>query len=263
MYAEMHKYPRTHHIEGSRLQPGDEDLDSVRFREIKGKHLVVEEKMDGANAGISFGPDGELRLQSRGHYLTGGARERQFHLFKQWASCIAPMLWEVIGTRYVVYGEWLYAKHTMYYDMLPHYFMEFDILDLETGHFLSTPERMGMLDGLPIVSVAVLHQGKVKSAKLFHDWIETSLFVSPGRDEHFREECEQRKLNLERSWKGTDRSTDMEGLYIKHEEDGIVKGRYKFVRASFLTAITQSEEHWLDRPIIPNRLAPDVNIFQF
>lgn len=61
-------------LEGSRLQPGDEDLEQVPFERVRGRHLVVEEKLDGANAGISFGPDGELRLQSRGHYLTGGPR---------------------------------------------------------------------------------------------------------------------------------------------------------------------------------------------
>ena len=43
----MIKYPRTQHIEGSRLQKGDEDLDGVRFRDLKGQHLVVEEKIDG------------------------------------------------------------------------------------------------------------------------------------------------------------------------------------------------------------------------
>ena len=44
----MRKYPRTHHLEGSRRQPGDEDLDSVPFRALIGRHLVVEEKVDGA-----------------------------------------------------------------------------------------------------------------------------------------------------------------------------------------------------------------------
>lgn len=55
----MYKYPRTPHIEGSRLQPGDEDLDSVPFSAICAKHsaegiasqyVAVEEKVDGANS---------------------------------------------------------------------------------------------------------------------------------------------------------------------------------------------------------------------
>jgi hypothetical protein len=40
----MYKYPRTPHIEGSRLQPGDEDLDSVPFSSIASQYVAVEEK---------------------------------------------------------------------------------------------------------------------------------------------------------------------------------------------------------------------------
>jgi hypothetical protein len=50
---QIHKYPRTPHIEGSGLQTGDEDLEVVRFSALAGKQLVIEEKMDGANCGIS------------------------------------------------------------------------------------------------------------------------------------------------------------------------------------------------------------------
>jgi hypothetical protein len=76
----LHKYPRTRHVEGSRLQPGDEDLDAVPFAELAGRHLVCEEKLDGANAGLSFDAGGRLWLQSRGHFLTGGVREKHFDL---------------------------------------------------------------------------------------------------------------------------------------------------------------------------------------
>ena len=66
----IQKYPRTQHIEGSRPQPGDEDLKSVPFATLAGRYLVVEEKLDGANAGICFDEAGQLRLQSRGHFNT-------------------------------------------------------------------------------------------------------------------------------------------------------------------------------------------------
>lgn len=68
MMEELYKYPRTRHLEGSRKQAGDEDLNYVRFRDIRGKYLVLEEKIDGANCGISFGEDGRMYLQSRGHF---------------------------------------------------------------------------------------------------------------------------------------------------------------------------------------------------
>ena len=37
------KYPRTPHLQGSRLQAGDEDLSQVSFDSILGKNIVIEE----------------------------------------------------------------------------------------------------------------------------------------------------------------------------------------------------------------------------
>ena len=54
------KYPRTPHIQGSRLQPGDEDLSQIQFKAIAGRHVVLEEKIDGANSAISFTEDGDV-----------------------------------------------------------------------------------------------------------------------------------------------------------------------------------------------------------
>ena len=115
---QIYKYPRTRHLEGSRKQSGDEDLKSIPFCEIEGKYLVLEEKVDGANCGISFGSDGKMYLQSRGHFLNGGYGERQFDLFKLWAGCFEAQLHQLLGNRYIMYGEWLYAKHTVFYDNL-------------------------------------------------------------------------------------------------------------------------------------------------
>ena len=258
---QISKYPRTHHIQGSRLQAGDEDLQDISFSTIAGCNLVVEEKVDGANCGVSFSDNGELLLQSRGHYLTGGYRERHFNLFKQWANAHASSMYEVLGTRYVMYGEWLYAKHTIFYNALPHYFMEFDILDRETGEFLDTPTRQNMLRHLPVVSVRVLHEGILQNLDQLKGFVGDSAFIDPGHLGEMQSYCEANKLNPDRALKETDSSNQMEGLYIKHEENGVVKGRYKWVRWSFLSAVFAAEGHWLNRPIIPNRLQEGVELF--
>ena len=148
----IYKYPRTRHIEGSRKQSGDEDLKSVAFDEVRGRYLVLEEKVDGANCGISFGADGRMYLQSRGHFLNGGYGERQFDLFKMWAGCFEERLRQLLGKRYIMYGEWLYAKHTVFYDSLPHYFMEFDIFDKEEEKFFSTRKRREFLREASFIS---------------------------------------------------------------------------------------------------------------
>jgi hypothetical protein len=245
------KYPRTPHLAGSRLQPGDEDLSQVPFAEVQGRHLVVEEKLDGANAAISFTGDGKLRLQSRGHFLSGGPRERQFAPLKSWANLVAPLLWPILGARFVLYGEWLYAKHTVFYDALPHYFCEFDILDREDGTFLDTPSRQAMLAGTPVVSVPVLRSGAFATIGELTGLIAPSTVRTPAWRESLSAAAAKAGVRVP----PTDPSDDMEGLYVKAESDGRVTGRYKWVRAGFSQAILESGEHWADRPIVPNGLA--------
>ncbi len=258
---ELFKYPRTPHIEGSRLQPGDEDLDAVAFDAIAGRSVVIEEKVDGANAGISFSPEGELFLQSRGHFLTGGGREKHFALFKRWAASHSERLWSILGNRYTLYGEWLYAKHTIFYDALPHYFLEFDLRDRETGIFLSTPQRQALLSGSPVLSVPILFSGKLEKSAQLGQCMGASRFISPNHRENLRAASESLGLREELTLKQTDPQANMEGIYIKIEEDGKVVERYKVVRASFLAAVDQSGSHWLNRPILPNQLLAHVDLF--
>ncbi len=259
--SRLYKYPRTHHLEGSRLQAGDEDLDAMPFKKIKGRFIVVEEKLDGANSGISFSADGDLLLQSRGHFLDGGGRERQFNLFKTWANAHKQALWNLLGSRYVLYGEWLYAKHTIFYDALPHYFLEFDILDTEDGSFLSTARREEMLAASPVVSVPVLWCGAAKSLTHLQSLIAPSLYKSPTWRGNLRQVIEMRGQNVELVQIQTGNSDLAEGLYIKVEEEGRVVERYKYIRASFLQTVFDSGSHWMDRPILPNQLRDGGNLF--
>jgi hypothetical protein len=259
------------HLRGSRLQEGDHDLEQVDLADLSGGALVWEEKVDGANAAFSFTAQGIPQLQSRGHILQGGAREGQFSLFKAWVETHQDAFRRAISMRYIVFGEWCYAKHTVFYDRLPHYFLEFDVFDREMGRFLSTPARRRLLAGLPIVPVPVVHEGAVpgavpgKGAKRGAASIRALIKHSLFKSEHWRE-----SLDVAASGSGqdparvrieTDDSDLAEGLYLKHEDGDRVIGRYKFVRADFLQAIASSGTHWQDRPVIPNGLAPGVDLF--
>jgi hypothetical protein len=258
----LYKYPRTQHIEGSGLQPGDEDLGVVPFRALAGRYLVVEEKMDGANSAISFTRQGKLLLQSRGHYLTGGPRERHFALFKAWAGRYTTSLWELLGDRYIMYGEWLYARHTIFYTDLPHYFLEFDILDTHTGHFLDTPRRQALLAMTPCIqSVRVLHAGTVTTNTDLIGMAGLSAFISADHLERLQQQCARLEIDSAVAVRETDPTMLMEGLYIKAEEEGNVTKRYKYVRAGFLQTVLDAGNHWLDRPIIPNLLRPGAELF--
>jgi hypothetical protein len=258
----IYKYPRTRHIEGSGIQAGDDDLQIARWSELAGKNLVVEEKIDGANCGISFDPSARLRLQSRGHYLIGGPRERQFELLKSWAARYAAELWALLGYRYVLYGEWCYGKHSIFYSDLPHYLLEFDLYDIEGAVFLSTGRRRDLLRHAPFISsVRVLHEGPLASLAALRALIGRSAFIAPDHRAQLREAALAAGLDAAQALRETDPSGLMEGVYVKVEENGVVTGRYKFIRAGFLQTVLDSGSHWMDRPLLPNRLRADVSLW--
>ena len=256
--SELIKYPRTPHLKGSKLQPGDEDLSQISPSKILGKYIVIEEKVDGANTAISFDENGELLLQNRGHYLTGGYRERHYNLFKNWAIAHQDELFGILGTKYIMYGEWLYAKHTVYYDALPHYFLEFDIYDRESNVFLDTEKRHEMLKNSCVVSVPVLNAGVYKNIKDVLSCLGDSNYKTHDCLLNLQKEAIKQGYDLDKALAETDNSMLMEGIYIKVEENGIVVDRMKYVRYSFTQAISETSTHWIDRTIIPNKLTVDI-----
>ena len=106
----------------------------------------------------------------------------------------------------------------------------------------------------------LMFSGKLKSYKQMTSLLGPSAFISGKHIESLKSQAAKLGLSEEKVLKETDQSRLMEGLYIKVEEDGVVKERYKFVRKGFLTAVVESESHWLSRPIVPNMLADGVDI---
>lgn len=256
----IRKYPRTRHLAGSRHGQGD-DLEDVDFASIADTYLVVEEKMDGANAAISFTADRELLLQSRGHYLDGGPRERHFAGLKAWAVAHQHVLWAALGDRFICYGEWCYAKHTVFYDRLPHHFLEFDVLDTTSSTFLSTEARSALLAHTPVVSVPVLAHGSFSTSAELTGLVAPSLYKSSSWPANLRVAAGVAGADVEMTVAQTDPSPLAEGLYVKQERNGIVVDRFKWVRSEFLQTLAASDSHWQSRPIVANGLAPGVEIY--
>jgi hypothetical protein len=256
------RHPRTAHLAGSRPQAGDSAHDPLPLAALEGRHVVIEEKLDGAHAGLSFSEDGDLLLQSRGRYLTGGFGERQFNPMKIWALAHERRLIERLEDRYVMTGEWAYAKRSVWYDRLPHYFNEFDIFDRATGQFLSTPRRHALLAGSPVLSVPVLYAGPMPTQPhLLWALVARSLAKSAGWRQAFEAATRRESLPLERCWRQTDRSDQSEGLYLKVEDDEQVLARYQLVRPSFTRTMLDGDGPHAQRPILPNGLAPGADLF--
>ncbi len=161
-----------------------------------------------------------------------------------------------------MYGEWLYAKHSVSYDALPHWFCEFDVYDRVDEVFLSTPRRHALLAGSPVVSVPVLQTGALpRSVKSLRALVRPSLAKTARWREAFEQSVARQGLDLELAWRQTDKSTLSEGLYIKVENDTEVLGRFKWVRPDFVQTILDSGSHHSTRPVIPNGLAANVDLY--
>ena len=236
------KYPRTPHLFGSKGTDDDKHLgrkESEAF--VADESLIVEEKLDGTNVGIHFNSRGRMVLQCRGHEITEGMHP-QYDLFKQWTSVKRLVLEAMLGSRFILYGEWLYAKHSLHYRNLPHYFFEFDVYDKDTEQFLDLDARLQLLEGTGIYTVPVVHRGNVTATQL--QWrIAPSAFESC-----FDNPITHQSDNL------------MEGLYCRTEADGHVTCRAKLVRPEFVEKVKQSE-HWQHQKMIPNLLADGVDIW--
>jgi ATP-dependent RNA circularization protein (DNA/RNA ligase family) len=150
------------------------EAESHRF--LSDKSLIVEEKLDGTNVGIHFTTEGDLVLQCRGHLITEGMHP-QYDLFKQWSAVKRPVLEERLMDRFILFGEWLYARHSVHYRRLRHYFFEFDIYDKEVEDFLSLERRLALLEGINVPTVPVIHKGSLNRDRLV-SLIGPSLFDS-------------------------------------------------------------------------------------
>ncbi len=239
---EFVKYPRTPHLFGSKGTDDDKymnEADSRRF--IADESLIVEEKIDGTNAGIHFTSGGQMVLQCRGHLITEGMHP-QYDLFKQWTMVKRSVLEERLESRFILFGEWMYARHSLHYRKLPHYFFEFDVYDKEDEAFLSLERRLALLDGTGIQTVPVVHTGAVTRDQL-------GKLIGPSRfDSQFENPVTKRVDYL------------MEGLYLRTEAAGAVTGRAKFVRHEFVEKVKQSE-HWQHQAMVPNLLKDGADIW--
>ncbi|NLS96132.1 MAG: RNA ligase family protein [Planctomycetaceae bacterium] len=241
-HGDFIKYPRTPHLFGSKGTDDDKHLgeeESSRF--IADDSLIVEEKIDGTNVGIHFSEDGKVVLQCRGHLITEGMHP-QYDLFKQWAAVKRYVLEERLGTRFILFGEWVYARHSVFYRQLTHYFFEFDVYDKEIEAFLDLERRLELFEGAGVETVPVVHAGALHRSDL-------EGLVGPSRfNSLFENPLTKQTDNL------------MEGLYLRTEANGIVTGRAKFVRPEFVEKIKQST-HWQHQPMVPNQLAEGVDIW--
>ena len=74
----------------------------------------------------------------RSHYVNSSTHP-QFKGLDAWLERNRADVYQVLGDepgKYVLFGEWMFAKHSLEYSRLPDYFIAFDIYDCERKRFL-------------------------------------------------------------------------------------------------------------------------------
>jgi hypothetical protein len=224
--SKFYKYPSTPHLA---ILPGvsvrNDKVLSAEEREFFLSHeLIVEEKVDGANLGIFFDKNGNIQLKNRGEYIKEPF-SAQWKKLGTWLRGKIDNLFELLEGERVLFGEWCYAKHSIFYDSLPDWFLAFDIFDKSNQRFWSVSRRNALLQQTSIYCVPELRRG---------------IFTLFELEKLFAKSCFSEQL--------------AEGLYLRHDEINWSVDRAKLVRPVFLQSI---EEHWSRSRIQPNQLSRD------
>jgi hypothetical protein len=222
------KFPHTPHL--AWLGPGSPRVDKVlsgaEARKFLDTPIVVEEKMDGANIGIYFDATNTMRVKNRGTILEPGGHP-QFQALWPWLAQRHGILHEALNGRLALFGEWLFAVHSVRYRKLPDYFMAFDVYDRESKRFWSADRRDQWARELGLFTAPVVATGTFKLNEL--EDLLSSLSSRYGDE-------------------------SAEGLYLRKDLEGWLASRAKLVRPEFIQAIG---EHWAKRTLEKNLLQPE------
>lgn len=223
--TDFFRFPHTPHLAwlGQDVPRDDKVLSSAEVKVLLAGEVVLEEKLDGANLGISMAPDGCLRAQNRGQYLDA-PHSGQFARLPAWLAQHSDALCSALTPDIIVFGEWCAARHTLDYAALPDWFLLFDVYDRLAGRFWCSLRRNALAVSAGLATVPQVARGQHTVASL-KELVATRL--------------------------SSYRQGPLEGIVIRRESTQWCEARAKLVRADFTQAI---ETHWRKRAIEWNRM---------
>lgn len=244
------KYPRTSHLfdaGGSAVTADDSilpDTHALSTTLCDGKtRIVIEEKIDGANLGISLDPATlEILVQNRNHYISSG-EHAQFSRITEWIQQHREPLMNILGEQLgggerILYGEWMAARHSIRYHKLPGLFVAFDIYEKKEDKLFSRSRFHATMkgSGIPVVPVvAVRTFGPYTRRQKQNGTMRLDLLSFLDSKSAFRDD------------NGT-----VEGIVLRVDTPEWCQHRCKIVRPDFVRGC--NDGHWLSRSIEKQRV---------
>ncbi len=225
--TDFFRFPTTPHLAWlaqDGMPRDDKVLSPAEAQALLSGDVVVEEKLDGANLGLSLSPDGTVLAQNRGQYL-GEPYVGQFARLPAWLAQHESSLLAVLRPELMLFGEWCAARHSLDYDTLPDWFLLFDIYDRSKRHFWSTSRRNALASEAGLSTVPRVSSGRTTLAALKQLVMDTPSRYRAG--------------------------LPLEGVVVRRESAEWCEARAKLVRPDFAQAI---DTHWSKRTIDWNRV---------
>lgn len=221
--TEFFRFPRTPHLIwlGKHEARDDKVLPPEEASQLLSEMVSVEEKVDGANVGLSLSDTG-VRAQNRGAYIERKTCHPQFKPLFHWLDTHRHALADVLDPNLILFGEWCYAVHSVRYTKLPDWFLAFDVYDRIRDEFWSAIRRDELADRIGLARVPTVAQGRFNVPDIVRMLGASRLSSGPA-----------------------------EGVYVRRDDDARLVARAKVVRPDF---VQQIDAHWSGRSMQTNAL---------
>ncbi|MCO5601314.1 hypothetical protein L7F22_055433 [Adiantum nelumboides] len=231
------KFPRTAHLYNLGRATRDDliinkiEVCTLLATDAPNVRIVVQEKIDGANMGITLDQGLQFSIQNRSHYVNSKSHA-QFKELDLWLQNHEADLWGVLTCNdtlqpgeLIIFGEWVFAEHSIHYTKLPDFFIAFDLYDTRQKQFYSSSR---LRDILKTTSLHAVHELKVQrnnglSMKTAEQLVCTQSMYYNGM---------------------------VEGVYVRWENDMWTVERAKVVRPDFVCG----NKDWKKGQIMRNQL---------
>jgi len=227
---DFYKFPQTPHIYNLGAATRDDSLlDTNDINKFLTNEITIKEKIDGANLGLKMNKEYIIECQNRAKTVNSST-QTQFSNLDVWIKNNYADLFTILENQnLILFGEWMQAKHSIYYTNLPSYFIAFDIYDITLKAFYSRAKFNEVMSQTSIPIVNVIFKGIIGSKdKLIN------------------------LLNIDSAYKDTeDNNKVIEGVYLRldDKQSDTLLMRCKLVRAEFIQGITT---HWSKITMVKN-----------
>ena len=223
------KYPRTHHVPWSQSNTSD-DVWWPDCAPFEGKEVIVTEKMDGECTGMTQDLCHARSLDSR------------HHPSRSWVKGLHGQIRSMIPDGWKIFGENLFAFHSIFYTDLPSYFLVFGIYD-ENNMCLSWDDTEELCKMLGLHTVPVLYRGVWDAEKVRTLWTGKGTFPTFG--------TQISNPTFPDDFVESDAEGYVARLVDSFHYDAFRQNCAKYVRPNHVT----TSSHWMEGPVVPNLLA--------